>query len=197
MNTLSSTIIEEISIHCRSDPSLAIAYFYFDLNNSSKDTLADAILRSMIKQLFIQCATIPSTLDQLFAENAAANRPPAHRELMSTLKSIIADFRAVYIIFDALDECLERSGFLEVVEEIYNWKLDALHLLATSRKEGYIEESLSGLVSHQVPMGEDLVDGDIRFHVSETLKCDSRFKKFSREEKHKIEATLVKDAHGM
>jgi hypothetical protein len=197
MNPLSSTIIEEISIRCRSDPSLAIAYFYFDFNNSSKDILGDAILRSMIKQLFIQCATIPSTLDRLFAENAAANRPPAHRELMFTLKSIIADFRAVYIIFDALDECLERSGFLKVVEEIYNWKLDALHLLATSRKEGDIEESLSGLVSHQVPMQEDLVDRDIRVHVSETLKCDSRFKKFSTEEKDLIQTTLIKDAHGM
>jgi hypothetical protein len=197
MNASSSTIIEEISIHCRSDPSLAIAYFYFDFNSSSKDTLSDAILRSMLKQLSTQCESTPSALDKLFTENAAANRSPAHGELMFTLKSIIANFRAVYVIFDALDECQERSRLLKVVKEIYDWKLDALHLLATSRKEGDIEKSLSGLVSHQVPMKEDLVDRDIQVYVSETLDHDTRFKHFFPKHKDLIESTLVKDAHGM
>ncbi|KAF8521553.1 hypothetical protein JB92DRAFT_3111166 [Gautieria morchelliformis] len=46
---LCSTIIREISRHCESDSSLAIAFFYFDFH--SKDTKPPAVLRALIKQL--------------------------------------------------------------------------------------------------------------------------------------------------
>jgi len=39
----SSTIIEEISNHCKTSPSLAVAYFYFEFD---KDIYPQAVLRS-------------------------------------------------------------------------------------------------------------------------------------------------------
>jgi hypothetical protein len=113
---------------------------------------------------------------------------------MSALKSIIGSFQAVYIVFDALDECPERSRFLTLIKEFHEWGFDKLHLLATSRKERDIEETLSGLISHEVPLDESLVDGDIRVHVSRTLEDNFRC---SAEEKEMVKTTLVKGAHGM
>ncbi|KAF8515200.1 hypothetical protein JB92DRAFT_2915802 [Gautieria morchelliformis] len=192
-----STIIEELSDHCRSDSSLAMAFFYFDFNN--KDTLPDAVLRSLIEQLSMQCASTPHALESLFSKNEQGHalRAPSHEDLMSTLKTVIGSFQAVYLVFDALDECPERSRFLKVLREGHDWKLDALHLLATSRKEGDIQKALSGLVSHEVPMDEGLVDGDIQVYVSRRLVEDVEFSMYSADGKEMVNTTLTQGAHGM
>jgi hypothetical protein len=197
MNASSSTIIEEISIHCRSDPFLAIAFFYFDFTN--KDTLLNAVLLSLIKQLSAQCASTPHALESLFSrcEEGGGHRAPGLEELVSTLRAIIGGFQTVYIVFDALDECPERSRFLAALQNIHAWEFDTLHLLATSRKERDIEDTLCGLISHEVPMDEKLLDGDIRLHVSRTLEDDTKFRKFSAAEKEMVITSLVEGAHGM
>jgi hypothetical protein len=197
MNVSSSTVIEEISIHCRSDPFLAIAFFYFDFTN--KDTLLNAVLLSLIKQLSAQCASTPHALESLFSKckQGGGHRAPCREELDSTLREIIGGFQTVYIVFDALDECPERSRFLAAIQDIHDWEFDTLHLLATSRRERDIEDTLSGLISHEVLMDEKLLDGDIRLHVSRTLEDDTKFKMFSAVEKEMVMTTLIEGAHGM
>ena len=116
---------------------------------------------------------------------------------MSTLRSIVESFKDVYIVFDALDESRNRSEFLALLTEIRRWEFGVVHLLATSRKEQDIEEALSPLVSHTVPMDESLVDGDIRVHILKTLEDDAKFKTWSSNEKKIIETTLIQGAHGM
>ncbi|KAF8515201.1 hypothetical protein JB92DRAFT_2915804 [Gautieria morchelliformis] len=194
---LCSTIVEELSNHCHSDPSLAMAFFYFDFNH--KDTPPDAVLRSLIEQLSMQCVSTPQALESLFSKNEQGHthRAPGQEDLMSTLNSIIGSYQAVYIVFDALDECPERSRFLKVLREGHDWKLDALHLLATSRKEGDIQKALSGLVSHEVPMDEGLVDGDIQVYVSRRLVEDVEFSMYSADEKEMVKTALTQGAHGM
>ncbi|KAF8527082.1 hypothetical protein JB92DRAFT_1002439 [Gautieria morchelliformis] len=191
---LCSTIVEELSRHCRSDPYLAMAFFYFDFNN--KDTPPDAVLRSLIVQLSAQWASTPHALESLFSEKGQGGAP-GQEDLMSTLKTIISGFQAVYIVFDALDECPERSRFLTVIGDIHGWEFGLLHLLATSRKERDIEEALSGLISQEVPMDENLVDGDIQVHVSRTLENDIKLRKCSADEKEMAMTTLIAGAHGM
>ncbi|KAF8478235.1 hypothetical protein JB92DRAFT_1856021 [Gautieria morchelliformis] len=194
---LCSTIIEELSIHCSSDPSLAIAFFYFDFTN--KETLPNAVLRSLVEQLSVQCGSTPQALESLFSKNEQgdAHLDPGQEDLMSTLKMIIRGFQAVYIVFDALDECPERSRFLTVIRDIHGWEFGLLHLLATSRKERDIEEALSGLISQEVPMDEKLVDSDIQVHVSRTLENDVKFSMCSAEEKEMVKTTLMEGACGM
>ncbi|KAF8502492.1 hypothetical protein JB92DRAFT_2794473, partial [Gautieria morchelliformis] len=194
---LCSTIIEELSIHCSSNPSLTIAFFYFDFTN--KDTFSNAVIRSLIKQLSVQCTSIPPALDSLFSKNgqAGTNRDPGQEDLMSTFKIIIRSFQAVYLVFDALDECPERSSFLKVLREVHDWKLDTLHLLVTSRKEGDIQKALGGLVSHEAPMDRCLVDGDIQVYVSRRLVEDIEFRMCSAGEKKMVMTTLMQGAQGM
>ncbi|KAF8486642.1 hypothetical protein JB92DRAFT_2799171, partial [Gautieria morchelliformis] len=194
---LCSTIIEQLSHHCSSDPSLGVAYFYFDFRNEC--TQPDAVLRSLIKQLSVRCASAFHVLESLFSqsEQGGAHPAPDQEDLMSTLKTIIRSFQGVCIIFDALDECLERSRFLKVLREVHDWKMDTLHLLVTSRKEGDIQKALSGLVSHEVPMDESLVDRDIQGYVSRRLVEDVEFSMYSADEKGMVKTTLMEGAQGM
>ncbi|KAF8517224.1 hypothetical protein JB92DRAFT_2714257, partial [Gautieria morchelliformis] len=110
---------------------------------------------------------------------------------------IIRNFQAIYIIFDALDECWERSRFLKVLGEVHDWKLDTLHLLATSRKEGDIHKVFGGLVSHEVPMDECLIGGDIQVYVSRRLVEGVEFRMCSAGEKEMVMTTLMQGAQGM
>jgi hypothetical protein len=191
----SSTTIEELLRHSRSDPCVATAFFYFEFEK--KHTLPDVIIRSLIEQLTVQSTIIPDVLESLFTKNAGARRSVAQEDQMETLKSIIRSSRTVCLVFDALDECPERSRFLGTIIEIHDWELDTLHLLATSWKERDIEQILSGLVSYEVPMDPSLEDRDIRVHVFITLEEDVKFTMCSAEEKQMVKASLIGGAHGM
>ncbi|KAF8489409.1 hypothetical protein JB92DRAFT_2820030 [Gautieria morchelliformis] len=192
---LCSTIIEDVSRRCQSDPSVAFVYFYFDFRSS--DTRPNDALRSSIKQLSLRRAAIPVALAKLFEANKEGQRAPTPEQLMATLKAIIGTFQNVYIIFDALDECPQRDELLTMLREIHGWGLDTIHMLASSRRERDIEETLDTLVSHQIPMDACLVDDDIRTHVCKTLDHDIKFRRCSPEEKQLIESTLINGAHGM
>ncbi|KAF8527653.1 hypothetical protein JB92DRAFT_3107437 [Gautieria morchelliformis] len=197
---LCSTIIREISSHSKSNPSIAVAFFYF--NFRSKDIDLHSLLRALIKQLSLKntktAATTFNYLAQLFSDKKNGLESPSLGELKSTLKFIIGTFKKnVYIIFNALDECPRRHQFLELIKEIHGWKFDALHLLATSRDEQDIKKTLRDLVSHQVSMDEGLVDSDIRVYVSRQLKDDNKLSKYLAEKQETIKATLIDGAHGM
>lgn len=73
---------------------------------------------------------------------------------------MIQEFPQTYIILDALDECADREGLMEVLEKIAGWKLQNLHLLVTSRKERDIERSLDRFVA--VCLHSELADKDIQ-----------------------------------
>jgi hypothetical protein len=174
-----------------------VAFFYFDFNN--KDTLPNSVLRSLIEQFSVQCATIPNALQSLFSKNdqGGAHRGPSQEDLMLTLKIIIRSFQTAYIVFDALDECPERSTFLTVLRDIHSWEFGPLHFLATSRKERDIEDVLDGLISHEMRMDESLVDSDILVHVTRTLENDVKFRGWSTKEKEMVKTTLMEGACGM
>ncbi|KAF8519162.1 hypothetical protein JB92DRAFT_2808791 [Gautieria morchelliformis] len=191
-----STIIRAISGHSKSNPSIAVAFFYFDFRN--KDIEPHSLLRALIKQLSLKSTHTFNYVAKLFSDKNNGQEWPSLEELKSTLEFIIGTFeKNVYIIFDALDECPRRHQFLELIKEIHEWKLDALHLLATSRDEQDIEKTLRVLVSHQVSMDEGLVDSDIRVYVSRKLKDDNKLSEYSGEKKETIQTTLIAGAHGM
>jgi hypothetical protein len=80
----SSSTIEELLRHSRSDPCVATAFFYFELE--TKDTLPDVVIRSLIEQLTVQSTIIPDAPDSLFTKNAGARRSVAQEDLRDTLK---------------------------------------------------------------------------------------------------------------
>lgn len=116
---------------------------------------------------------------------------------MATLRSTVGTFSHVYIVLDALDESPERPELLTLLDEIYKWGIDGVHVLATSRQERDIEGGLKSLVSHDVSMDESLVDGDIRVHVTRIVDDDAVFQTFSADDRNGIKSTLIDGAHGM
>jgi ankyrin repeat domain-containing protein 50 len=192
----SSTIIENITAYCESDPNLVVAYFYFDFNDKGKQIVGD-LLGSLIAQLAAQLTELPQGLDALYLKSQSGQHRPNVNDLLVVLKEVTVGPHQVYVAIDALDECTEREELLQMIEHATSWKSGNLHLITTSRRERDLEEVLQGLVTSCICIQNAAVDADIERHVSERLTQDFRLRKWSLAVREDIKATLVRGANGM
>jgi hypothetical protein len=181
--------------HYRADSSIAVVYFYFDFNDNEKQR-HENLIRSLIIQVSMQSKDTPEALNALFTHSQNGQRQPTIEGLTLTLQRMVSDFHKSFIILDALDECKERKELLELIESIVNWKLEMLHLLATSRRENDIEETLAPLLTGQICIQSVLVDADIHIHIRERLQNDTKLR-WPEDVQIEIEEALVSGANGM
>ncbi|KAH0534081.1 hypothetical protein FGG08_007315 [Glutinoglossum americanum] len=197
---LSCTIVEDILHYCNHDPTLAVAYFYFDFNDAEKQQ-HEKMIRSLITQLSIQSASTPRSLESLFSSKMNGMQQPVAGELLATLRQMVQEFDQTFIILDALDECKERQELLMDINEIARWKNRKLHMLATSRREKEIEEWLEPLINdrEKICIQSALVNDDIRAYVHERLQTDWRLRRWQNkpEVQQEIQRTLMDKVDGM
>ncbi len=72
-----------------------------------------------------------------------------------------------------------------------------LHILATSRREKDIEETLAPLTTSQTCIQSALVDADICIYIRERLQTDPKLRKWPKNVQMEIEKILMDGAHGM
>jgi hypothetical protein len=151
----------------------------------------------LIIQLSTQSKNTPEALNALFAHSQDGQHQPTTEGLVLTLQHMLRDFDQSFVILDALDECKEREELLGLIETIVNWKLEMLHLLATSRRENDIEETLTPLITGQICIQSALVDADICIHIRKRLQNDPKLRKWSENVRMEIEKTLMEGTNGM
>ncbi|KAF2740810.1 hypothetical protein EJ04DRAFT_597851 [Polyplosphaeria fusca] len=169
-SVLVSGVIDDLQSYCRQDVDRAVAFFYFDFN----DTLCrqpDAMVRSLIKQLFSQCVKVPTGLEAHYSTCADSGQQPPTASALEVLRILIRSFQHTYLVLDALDESPQREELLGYLATMVEWKLDCLHLAVASRQEQDIEEKLMPLLIHDnnVILRNIHVDEDIRTYVKHQL----------------------------
>lgn len=189
-------MIDAVEKHHDSEVPSIMAYFYFDFNDPEKQQIS-SLLRSLLTQLSAQSPRCQDALINLHPKCQERGQQPSSADLLNALKDVIECCGRAYIILDALDESSDQDEVLLLLAEIVHWNLDNLHLFATSRKERRIEDAITDLVSAQKELDSDLIDTDIRTHLTVLLASDSRFRKWTLEERQEIQDTLVHRAHGM
>ena len=192
----SSTIVEHVKSCYELVPAVAIAYFYFDFNDTEKQR-HEKLLRSLIEQLSLQSMKSMEALNALFARCQNGQQQPIPDALASTFQYILGNFQQTFIILDALDECKEREELLRLLENLIGWRVENLHVLVTSRRERDIEESLEHFITGQVCIQSAVVDADIHIHLCERLQNDPKLKRWPLNVQKEIEKTLMDGAHGM
>ncbi|RAR05617.1 HET-domain-containing protein [Stemphylium lycopersici] len=197
---LSSTVIDHLLQHCHDDTSIVTAYFYFDFNDTQKQD-PELMLRSLLYQLVQRSVVIPKGIDALFLSCENGTRKPSLHALLQVTKELAQNFTHVYVVLDALDECMQRSELMSMLETVARWQLDNLHLLMTSRKEREIESSLEEYISDEdaICLQREVVDQDIQRYVQQRLHNDKALKKWNKDAavRQEIEAALMHGARGM
>ena len=187
----SSTIIDDVWLTCQTDPKSAMAYFYF-----TDKQQPEFLVRSMIIQFSAQYKNTPDALVKLHEQCQSDRRQPSTKDLLATLHLIIEGFDHVYIILDALDECVERTKLLDLIEEIIAWKLERSHILATGRRERVFFERLEPRASDSFDI-QELIREDIRIYVREKLRSQFINKKWLSKVQDTVENRLIENADGM
>jgi ankyrin repeat domain-containing protein 50 len=192
----SSTIIQETKLLVEADPTRVLAYFYFDFRDKEKQNVP-SFLHSLIAQISNASPILPDEIKALYYQSKVQKLPSDIQALMRILKSILSNQEQVYIIVDALDECLEREDLLEVLSEIADLKSKKLHILVTSRQERDIVEGLEAIVTQSFSLGGSKIDKDIAVHVHSQVVGHPKLRKWPDTVKADIEEKLVAKAQGM
>ena len=170
----SSTIIDHLQANCLEDRNSALAYYYFDFNESTKQKVA-SFLSSVIAQICFRCSVLPDGVRMLYQRCNDGNQTPTWKDVLAAFKGSLEGFEDVFIIVDAVDECPkdnnEREDLLRILKCIHGWANSSLHLLTTSRRETDIESALAPLLClPAIPIGSAQVDADIKVYVKSELE---------------------------
>jgi hypothetical protein len=187
-----------VARHCETNPSSALAYFFFDGRDGQKNLQqVDSLVRSLIEQFAAPYGGIPATLAKLYQSCHNGRSQPSVESLQSILFTILEAFDDVYIVLDGLDECAERKELLKWIKEMTTWRKGKLHLLGTSRPVEDIAKYLRSLDPDHVCMTEDLVTYDIEKYIDSILYQDDAFEYWDSEAKATIKNKLLENAGGM
>lgn len=181
------------------EEQVAVGFFYFEFSNQDQQ-LCDTMLRSLIFQFWSQSRKHANALDALYSDCGSGASQPSLLMLKNALRELVHSFPNVFIFLDALDECRERVKLMQTIEGMAEWNIPSLHILATSREERDIEQSLSKFLddSDKIRVQSALVEEDIRAYVRSRIRNDPELKKWQKPEvQSEIETVLMAKANGM
>ncbi|KUJ23943.1 uncharacterized protein LY89DRAFT_662723 [Mollisia scopiformis] len=197
-----STVIDHIQKRSINESNVAVVYWYFTFTNIDKQNVANALC-SAIADICGNRRDTPEELQRAHDRCNAGQQKPPFDVLKSMLKVVSNGFDNIYLILDALDECPttdgQRDTLLEFLHEVSSWQLDCLHVLATSRRELDIQESLTsshGKSSHFLSVQGSHVEQDIMKYLGHRLEHHT-FRSWKPALKQDVKEDLVKKANGM
>ncbi|EAQ82952.1 hypothetical protein CHGG_10770 [Chaetomium globosum CBS 148.51] len=89
------------------------------------------LLSSLLAQMCELVATIPNELSML--SNLAQGQEPSFELLFRAVTIAVQQFRQIFIVIDALDECLDGRRLIATLRNMMYWDLDGMHLFLSSR----------------------------------------------------------------
>jgi hypothetical protein len=203
---LLSSIVEDLHRETSSDSlassSPVLLNFFFDFRDGKKQSLT-AMALSFAHQLYHQDENFRQPLDSLYkACNDGYRTPSTETLLRISLKVLKATGRKVYLVLDALDECVvPRQDLLAWIQMIAKLTDHRINMLVTSRKELEIASflGLDNVMDQTVAVQSDTIDADIRAYISDTLRTGVGFKRWeSREDvQQMIRDSLFEQSDGM
>ena len=186
----------------------SLAYFYFDFRDIDKQHWRD-LITSLLTQLSSHSGPRCDILSRLYSKHGNGAQQPSDNNLARCLKEMLTlpDQRPIYLIIDALDECLntwgipsDRKRVLRLVRELIDLHLPDLHICITSRPEVDIREVVKPLTSRRVSLhNQSRQKKDIEDYVRSVVYSDLEpiMRRWRMEDKEHVIKTLYEKADGM
>ena len=184
-------------------------YYYFDFSNTTNSS-AENLFRSLVTQIAKQTPELPKALDRLswgkfrdtrygtrMRRQASLVAQPSMSELSDLLYSSMEEFDHVYIMLDALDECVERGKLLSVVQRLVSSKKNNLQVLVTSQSDADIVKQLAPVIATHVLIESSLIESDICSYIRDQLCNNLKLKKWPQKVQERVKSTLMTGSQGM
>jgi hypothetical protein len=188
--------------------SSLMAYYYFDFKDLAKRDLR-GLLSSILTQLCDDSDRCWDVLSQLYTDCRDGSDQPSEAALTRCLRNMLElpGQVPVYIIVDAIDECLNNIGtpsprekVLKFLKDLVGSKHSNLHVCLTSRPERDIQTILNPLASdsRRVSLHEEGGQReDIISYIHSFVQNDTAMWRWREEDKELVIRTLSERANGM
>ncbi|KAF4863784.1 Vegetative incompatibility protein HET-E-1 [Colletotrichum siamense] len=154
--------------------------FSFDFSDPSKQNI-DAMYRSLAFQLYQQHKASRKVLDEHFASNDNGRRQAETEKLSECLKTMLQVSGKIYIILDALDECVNTAELLALIKSsVSSPRLHNVQLFATSRSEEYLRRGIRECIGEKncIQFDKNFLDEDIGAYISSRLEQSQSLKRW-------------------
>jgi hypothetical protein len=182
------------------------AFFYCDFREDQKKDLR-GLLSSLLVQLCHQSDSYCDLLLKFYSEHTEGLRRPSDDALVGCLKNLLElpGLAPVYLIVDALDECLNtsavpspRAEVLNLIEELIGLEFPNLRICVTSRPETDIKDVLDPLIFRSVSLHhQSEQERDIEDYIKSVINTHPKNKRWKPEHKQLVIDVLTKKADGM
>ncbi|OCK73256.1 hypothetical protein K432DRAFT_340557, partial [Lepidopterella palustris CBS 459.81] len=159
---VAAVVIDHIANTVQNDGN-GLAYIFCNYKEQGEQK-ASILLAAILRQLVQARRSIPATVSQLHNHHITRGTTPSPQEIFRTLLSILEDYSRVYVVIDALDECLD-SQLLIKIRHLQTKARTDLHLMATSRFIPEIEQNFAGALRLEIRASEN----DVRTFVASQM----------------------------
>jgi hypothetical protein len=191
---MTSTVVEHLQTRFRNDSSVGIAYIYCNFRRQHEQKPTDLIM-SLLKQLIQRRPSVLKGINALYKRHNDERTRPSYDEISNALQSVLTNYKRIFIIIDALDECQASDGSRrKFLSEVSNHQAKmGVSLFATSRSILDITNMFQGVTSLEIRASYEDVQIYLSGHMSRLPSCVSG-KPLLQE---KIKAEIIKAVDGM
>jgi hypothetical protein len=177
-----------------SDEDVGIAYLYCNFRRGDEQRVRD-LLTSLVKQLAQGVNPMPEVVNSLYGRHISTRTQPTLDELSQALEVVAALYPRVFIVVDALDECLitgsHRSDFISRMFAVQ--ERSGANLFMTSRHIPEIKEIFQGSTLLEIRA----LESDVRRYVDGNISNLPSFVRRSPELQEEIKTSIVEAVDGM
>ena len=187
----SSIVIDYLHVEFHTE-HIGIAYIYFDYKSAHQSTSPNVLSSLLVQLLADPRRTIPSSLEDLYRSCATKNSRPDSSQLVEIFKTVSEQFKSLFLVFDAFDECDkdERPLIVDMIRELAT--MPNAKLLVTGRPhQDFLEVSrFDSARTLEIKAHEE----DINLYLSKEL--DKVRNVLSERIREKISESLQKEVDG-
>lgn len=159
--------IDHLSRTIQND-NIGVAYIYCNYK-VRVDRHATSLLAAILRQLVQAQPSIPEPISRMYEQYSTRGTMPSAEEIYSALQSVLRCLSSVYLVLDALDECLDEEGtqppLLAKIRDLQRGADADLHLMVTSRGIPEIIEEFREVPSLEVRASDE----DVKIFVAGQL----------------------------
>ena len=205
MVSASSTIIEDTETMCNSGLA-SLAMFFCDFREDQKKNLR-GLVSSILVHLCCQSDSYCAILSNFYSKHKDGSQDPTEDELVRCLRNLLElpGQAPVYMIIDALDECLNASAIpsprekvLELVVQLIELQFANIRICVTSRPEIDIKGVLEPLTFRSVSIHDESGQmEDIENYIRSVVETKAKNRRWKQQDKQLVIDSLLGGANGM
>ncbi|KAL7972114.1 hypothetical protein HDV63DRAFT_402762 [Trichoderma sp. SZMC 28014] len=188
---LTAIVVEDLHARFSNDPTVGIAYYYYNFKNQDQQTAAK-LGASLLRQLCSSQSSLPEAMKSLYDKHHGKSQPSLD-EIASALQAVVKTFSRVFIPVDALDECRTLERHL-ILSEIFKIQAECnANIFATSRPILEIRNVFQGCILRDVVASRE----DIYMYIDGHMSVLPRFVHDNTDLKEQIKSDIANISQGM